>query len=234
MSYFLSYLLMFLMEDIANIIFDLSTVGSWEELVALPSFGKIVFYAVILLLVFLSGLLNLIMYRIMRPIALFIMARHAGYPYAWIAFIPYGAYFLEFVLPIREFNVLNCVKTDKRETIAWIYIGNELFGGIVSAIIKCIPLLGQVADWAYSLFFVVWKWRKIYDLLKTFGFNKSAMTWAILGTLWKPLYVVLLFFMCDKEPDYGWKRFECPIILEEGDEEEYSDEDDAFYEDSYI
>jgi len=232
MNYFLSYLLIFILDDISNIIYDLTTVGSWEELVALPSFNKIVIYATILFLGFAGALLNLVMYRIMRPIALFIMARHAGYPYSWIAFVPYGSYFLEFALPIRQFNVFNWVKTDRRETIAWIYIANEFFGGIVSAILKCIPLLGRVADWVYSLFFIAWKWRKIYDLLKTFGFNKSAMTWSILATLWKPLYVVLLFFMCDKEPDYGWGRFECPIMIDYNEEE--AEEENSYYEDSYL
>ena len=216
----MSYLLRYFLEDIVFIIGDISTVTSWEELIALPSFIRIVIYVSILLLILLSSLLNLVMYRIMRPIALFIMARHAGYRHSWIAFIPYGSYYLEFVLPIREFNVLNWVKTDRRETIAWFYIANEILGGIISFIIGNIPLLGTIADWAYSLFFLLWKWRKIFDLLKTYGFRKSAMFWSILGTLSKPLYVILLFIMCDREPDYGWGRFDFPILLEYDGEEE--------------
>lgn len=208
------YLLLLLFEDIAFILDDISSVGSWEELMALPSFGKIVVYATIIVVSVVSAIFNFIMYRIMRPIAVFIMARHAGFRHAWVAFVPYGSYYLEFVLPIREFNVLNWVKTDKRETIAWIYIANELFGGIVSVIISNFPLLGTILGWAYDLFFVAWKWRKIYDLLITFGFKNSAMTWSILATLCKPLYVILLFIMCDKEPNYGWGRFDFPVMID--------------------
>ena len=210
----MSYLLLWLLEDITYIIDDIIGVGSWEELIALPSFTKIVIYAAVLLIFLISMLFNFIMYRIMRPIAVFIMARHAGHRYAWVAFVPYGTYFLEFALPIREFNVFNWIKTEKRETIGWIYIANEVFGGIVSFIIGNFPFLGTILGWAYDLFFIMWKWRKIYDLLKTFGFKKSAMTWSILATLYKPLYVVLLFIMCDKEPDYGWGRFDCPIMID--------------------
>lgn len=206
-------LLYYLLLDIETIINDISQVTSWEELVALPSFGKIILYALILLIIFTSTAFNIIMYHIMRPIALFIMARHAGYPRAWLAFIPYGSYYLEFVLPIRDFNIFNWIKTEKRETIAWIYIANELLYPIIDSIFSILPLLGTVLSWAYLLFFKIWKWRKIYDLLHTFGFKKSAMVWSIFATLCKPLYVVLLFIMCDKEPNYGWGRFEFPIMI---------------------
>ena len=210
----MSYLLLLLVEDIVFILDDLSRVGSWEELIALPSFTKIVIYASILLVIIISTVFHFVMYRIMRPIALFIMARHAGFRHAWVAFVPYGTYYLEFVLPIREFNVLNWVKTDKRETIAWTYIANDLLNPIISSILGMIPFLSTILQWAYSLFFVLWKWRKIYDLLITFGFKKSAMTWSILATLYKPLYVVLLFIMCDKEPNYGWGRFNFPVMID--------------------
>lgn len=210
----MSYLLLLLFEDIIFILDDLSRVGSWEELVALPSFTRIVIYAAIILVCVISTLFHFVMYRIMRPIAVFIMARHAGFRHAWVAFVPYGTYYLEFVLPIREFNVLNWVKTDKRETIAWIYIGNDLLSPIISSILSMIPFLSTILDLAYSLFFVFWKWRKIYDLLITFGFKKSAMVWSILATLYKPLYVLLLFIMCDKEPNYGWGRFDFPIMID--------------------
>ena len=210
----MSYLLLLLIEDIAYILDDLSRVGSWEELIALPSFTKIVIYTSILLVIIISTVFHFVMYRIMRPVAVFIMARHAGFRHAWVAFVPYGTYYLEFVLPIREFNVFNWVKTDKRETIAWAYIGNDFLKPIISSILSMIPLLSTILQWAYSLFFEFWKWRKIYDLLITFGFQKSAMAWSILATLYKPLYVVLLFIMCDKEPNYGWGRFDFPVMID--------------------
>jgi hypothetical protein len=150
----------------------------------------------------------------MRPIALFIMARHAGFRYPWIAFVPYGSYYLEFVLPIREYNIFNWIKTDRRETIAWVYIGNDVLGWIISFVISMFPFIGKLGNLAYKLFFIVYKWRRIYDLLKTFRFNKSAMTLSIFSVICKPLYVILLFTMCDKEPDYGWGRYDFPLLLD--------------------
>lgn len=210
----MSFLFLLLLEDILFVISDLSTVNTWEELISLPSFTKIVIYGLIILIFTISLILNFVFYRIMRPIALFIIARHAGFRYPWIAFVPYGSYYLEFVLPIREYNVFNWIKTDRRETIAWVYIGNDVLGWIVSFVISMIPFLGKLGNLAYKLFFIVYKWRRIYDLLKTFRFNKSAMTLSIFSVMCKPLYVILLFTMCDKEPDYGWGRYDFPLLLD--------------------
>lgn len=210
----MSFLFLLLLEDILFVISDLSTVNTWEELISLPSFTKIVIYGLIILIFTISLILNFVFYRIMRPIALFIMARHAGFRYPWIAFVPYGSYYLEFVLPIREYNVFNWIKTDRRETIAWVYIGNDVLGWIVSFVISMIPFLGKLGNLAYKLFFIVYKWRRIYDLLKTYRFNKSAMTLSIFSVMCKPLYVILLFTMCDKEPDYGWGRYDFPLLLD--------------------
>ena len=102
----LSYFMIGIVEDIIYTFEELLYVSSWEELIALPSFGKMVLYSSIFIILILSAIFNIIFYRIMRPIAVFIMARHAGYRHAWVAFVPYGTYYLEFVLPIRDFYFL--------------------------------------------------------------------------------------------------------------------------------
>ncbi len=213
------YAIVFLSADIANIIDEMERAGSWENIVHLPEFARLVVYIVIALIVICGIVFHLTLNHIMRPIAMFILARHAGFKHPWIAFVPYGACYLEFVLPIRDFNVLNWIKTDKRETIAWSYIANDVLQPVIKSIIGFIPLIGTVLKIGYKLLIYMFKWRKIYDLLKTFGFKNSAMTWSILGVLFKPVYIVLLFIMCDREPDYGYGRFECPIMIDyEGEE----------------
>lgn len=144
--------MMGIMEDIIYTFEELLYVSSWEELIALPTFGKMVLYSSIFLILILSAIFNFIFYRIMRPIAVFIMARHAGYRHARVAFVPYGTYYLEFVLPIRDFNVLNWVKTEKSESVAWIYIANDLLFPIIDSILGIIPLFGTVVSWAYQIF----------------------------------------------------------------------------------
>lgn len=211
---FAYYSILLLIADISTIIDEIQQAGSWDAIVQLPEFTRLVTYIVIALIIVCVCAFNFTLNHIMRPIAMFILARHAGFKHPWIAFVPYGSYYLEFVLPIRDFNVLNWIKTDKRETIAWTYIANDLCKPLIKQIIGFIPLLGTVLNIAYELLIYMFKWRKIYDLLKTFGFKSSAMTWSILGVIFKPVYIVLLFIMCDKEPDYGYGRFDCPPLID--------------------
>lgn len=218
---FAYYAIVLIISDIIIIIDEVKDAGSWEAIVQLPDFSRLVFYVIILLIIICISALNFALNRIMRPIAMFILARHAGFKHAWIAFVPYGSYYLEFVLPIRDFNVLNWIKTDKRETIAWTYIANDLCKPIIARILGIVPFLGTALNIGYDLLIYMFKWRKIYDLLKTFGFKNSAMTWSILSVIFKPIYVVLLFIMCDKEPDYGYGRFECPPMIDYEGEEIY-------------
>ena len=63
------------------------------------------------------GLLFTILEYLLPAIALFKMARKAGYKYPWLAFIPIAQTYLEFVLPRREFNLFS--KPEKE--ITWVY-----------------------------------------------------------------------------------------------------------------
>lgn len=213
MSYFLSTLILnyflYLFEDIEY----LTTLNSFEDIVGTSEFYNVLTFAIILIVIFVSSVFSFFMYRIMRPIAVFIMAKHAGYCRPWIAFVPYGTHYLEYVLPIREFNIFNWIKTDHRTTIAWVYIGFDLGNPLISLIFSFIPLIGGLAKYAYKAFWLVYKWRKYYDLLKTFGFKKAVGFWAAASVLCKPLYTILLFIMCDRTPDYGFGRYDYPILL---------------------
>lgn len=211
----MTFLIVLILDNIFNTFYNVINAGSLEAIVAHPDFGKMLLYIIILLGIITVSLTNFIMYRIMRPLAVFIMARHAGFRHAWVSFVPYGTHYLEFVLSMREFNIFNWIKTDKRETMAWIYIANDFLKGIISSIIRFFPVIGTPLNYIYQGAFLVFKWRKYYDLLHTFGIKKSAMVLSILSLICKPLYVVLLFIMCDREPDYGWRRFDCPILINE-------------------
>lgn len=210
----LTYIIVFLIEDIIEVMDNLSSAGSLEAMVQHPDFDRFLIYLAIFLVWFSAATISFILYRIIRPLAVFIMGLHAGYPYAWVAFLPYGTHFVEFALPLKEFNILNWIKTDKRETIAWTYIALDFFKPIIVTIISFIPIIGRLGEIAFEGAMAMFKWRKYYDLLKTFGFKQSAMTLSILSVFCKPLYCVLLFIMCDRTPDYGWKGFENPILID--------------------
>lgn len=207
------YALIYLIGDVLETIGDVAGSSSLDDMINHPDFIKFIIYLTVILISVSSALLSFILYRVMRPIALFIIGRNAGYPRPWIVLIPYGCHFMEFALPMREFNILNWIKTDKRETIAWTYIALDFFKPIISFILSMLPLIGNLSGIIITGTFALFKWRKYYDLLRTYGFKNSAMTLSVLSLFCKPLYCVLLFLMCDKTPDFGWKGFENPIMI---------------------
>ncbi len=208
------YALIYLIGDVLETIGDVAGSSSLEEMTNHPDFTKFIIYITIFVIFVASKILSGILYNIMRPIALFIIGTHAGYPRPWIVFLPYGSHFLEFSLPLKEFNVLNWIKTDKRDTIAWIYIALDVFKPMISLILSLLPLIGNLRSIIIGGSFALFKWRKYYDLLLTYGFKDSAMTLSVLSVFCKPLYCVLLFLICDKTPDFGWKGFENPILID--------------------
>ncbi len=208
----------FVMNYLFNLMKDvdyLLTLDSLEQALNTSEFYNVLIFVIVTLTIMLCNLFSFLMYRIMRPIAVFIMAKHAGYRKPWLAFIPYGTHYLEFVLPIREFNALNIIKTEHRNTVAWIYIGCDLGAPFISLLFSFIPLIGGLAQYAYKAFWYVYKWRKYYDLLKTYEFKKAVGLWAAMFILCKPLYTIFLFIMCDRTPDYGWGRYDYPILISE-------------------
>ena len=207
------YALLYLLGDVLETIGEVAGSSSLEEMTGHPDFTKFIIYIAIFVICITSTILSFILNNIMRPIALFIIGIHAGYPRPWIVFLPYGCHFMEFALPMREYNILNWIKTDKRETIAWTYIALDFFKPIISFIMSMLPLIGNLSGIIISGAFALFKWRKYYDLLLTYGFKNSAMTLSVLSVFCKPLYCVLLFMICDKTPDFGWKGFENPIMI---------------------
>ena len=87
----------------------------------LTSSIAVIFSLVIGTLAFAAGYL-------IPAIALFVMARNAGYKYSWLAFIPIAQTYLEFTLPKRNFKIFKIVDTDKRATVAIISIIAIYFG----------------------------------------------------------------------------------------------------------
>ncbi len=60
--------------------------------------------------------------HIVSSIPYFNMARKAGFQHAWLAFIPYGQYYVIMTLSHREFNIFNKFRTNDRKKAFWAYI----------------------------------------------------------------------------------------------------------------
>lgn len=183
-------------------------------LYSLLGLGTLGFTGISALVAFIGAIVSLlttVAYYLLQSIPLFLMARKAGYKHAWMAFFPYTNDFLTFVLPAREFNIFNWIKTNKRDMMALIYLGMVVFGsgalGIIATITAGIPVIGALVAscGGFVLAFAIYmfKWRMYYDLLMTFGQKGNALWVSILSLFIPWLFMIFTIFSCKNPPEYG-------------------------------
>ena len=176
--------------------------------------GTLVFTGASVAFTVIASILSLLItvaYYLLQSIPLFIMARKAGFKHAWMAFFPYTNDFLTFMLPIREFNLFNWIKTNRRDIMALVYIGLSIAGfwamGILAGLTVGIPVIGPLLSTFGGTIVIVainlWKWRMYYDLLMTFG-QKSNALWVSIVSLFIPwLFMIFTLFSCKNPPESG-------------------------------
>lgn len=167
--------------------------------------------AVVTLIISIAAILWVVANYLLQAIPLFIMARKTGYKHAWMAFFPYTNDFLTFILPIREFNLFNLIKSNRRDIMALIYLGMNIIGGTVVSILAILtsgvviigPLISTFGGTILMAFIYAFKWRMYYDLLMTFG-QKSNAVWVASVSLFIPwLFLIFTIFSCKNPPEYG-------------------------------
>ncbi|MBQ7832166.1 MAG: hypothetical protein IJ336_01130 [Lachnospiraceae bacterium] len=84
-----------------------------------------------------------IIVHIVSSIPYFNMARKAGFHHAWLAFIPYGQYYVIMTLSHREFNIFNKFRTNDRKKAFWAYLIVAAIGVIINI---CNTFLDGIAD----------------------------------------------------------------------------------------
>ncbi|MCR4686784.1 MAG: hypothetical protein K5659_04395 [Lachnospiraceae bacterium] len=146
---------------------------------------------------------------LLPAIALFKMARKAGYKNAWFAFIPFLQTYLEFVIPRKQFNLLGIIKTYKREVIAIVYICLSIFGTTISAALQGIPVIGQFLGLCFFVLMQAFVYCKVYDIFITYGSKEKAILMALLNILipGNLIYTIGLLTIMGKDPDYGAGNF---------------------------
>ena len=147
------------------------------------------------------GLLFTILEYLLPAIALFKMARKAGYKYPWLAFIPIAQTYLEFVLPRREFNLF--FKTRKRNYMGILFLLMTYLGSTIIVMLNVVPAIGQLLDLALPIVLMAFAWRKKYDMIRTFRDKELALPISIVSIFIPAVYSVMLVLSMNKEPEYG-------------------------------
>ena len=148
-----------------------------------------------------AGVIIAILEYLLPAIALFKMARKAGYKYPWLAFIPFAQTYLEFVLPRRDFNVL--FKTKKRGLMAILTLVLTYFGTTIIVALNVVPAVGQLLDLALPIVLIAFNWRRKYDMLVTLRDKELALPISIISIIFAPIYPIVLILSMNKAPEYG-------------------------------
>ena len=153
---------------------------------------------------------------LLPAIALYRMAKKAGYRYAFFAFIPFMQTYLEYVLPKKEFRLFFIrAPFEMRYIVAIVTIILSTAGVAVDGLFDFIPVVGGVIAALAGSFLAVClvgsKWRKMYDLIRTYDTKKAALFISIFGSFVPLVYTIALLVYMNREPDFGAGNYYEPI-----------------------
>ena len=151
-------------------------------------------------------------FYVATTIPIYKMAKRAGLPNAWLAWIPIGEMYIRLKLSRREFNIFNWIVTKDRDKafIGYLWLaGGFALAIVVLMIMMIIPGLNIIAVFLYyglmmisPIIFGIFMWRVNYDILMTYGMQEHAM-WASVLNYWVPyLMIVMFYIIMNREPDY--------------------------------
>ncbi len=171
----------------------------------------IIAFLPIFIMLFIFG--SVVISGIVGAIPYYVMSKNNGYKYPWIAFVPLGAMYLRFILSDRKYNLFDKFVTPNRNLafIAYAIInGSASYVSIVVSCVAFIPIIGSVLSpftslvtYAVTIFALFFVWRASYDLLITYGMEKNAMLWSILGCIFPVVFIVVTFIIMKRKPILG-------------------------------
>lgn len=105
--------------------------------------GIMIFYIIVMLLI---GIISLASY-ILRGIGLYTIAKHRGYEYAWLAFIPFFRIYLQGKLS----GDITFKNKTMRDTGIWLAVIPLMYGVVVSVIYGVMCLCGMLAIFSMTM-----------------------------------------------------------------------------------
>lgn len=161
----------------------------------------------------------------------YLIGKEAGFDQPWVAFLPGGKNYIAFTIPHREFN-MGFFSTPNRKLMFWIWFAadavlcilgaigflyiivemesiNKYFSSLTYAILPehILPfiMMGLILYFLLVYFAVrtLFHWRKNYDLLKTYNYNKTAVIVPLLNIICPLVMMVFPIFLAGRLPEYG-------------------------------
>ncbi len=198
-------------EAIESLLVAIFGTGSVMVGIVMTFLPFIMMFLPIFIVLFIYG--SVIISGIVGAIPYYVMSKRNGYQYPWIAFVPMGAMYLRFILSDRKYNLFDKFVTPNRNLAFIAYAIINASVSYVSMIVACIvfiPIIGSIISpftgfitYAVTLFALFFVWRASYDLLITYGMEKNAMLWSILGCIFPVVFIVVTFVIMKRKPILG-------------------------------
>lgn len=188
-------------------------------------------YAAIFIVISIVVLIAFLLVYAVCSIFYYIIGKEAGFDQPWVAFIPGGKNYIAFTIPHREFN-MGIFSTPNRQLMFWIWfvadvvlcilgaIGllyvmvemeniNQFFSSLTYATLSehilLFIMMGLILYFSLVYFAVrtLFHWRKNYDLLKTYNYNKTAVIVPLLNIICPLVMMFFPIFLAGRLPEYG-------------------------------
>ncbi|MBQ2804093.1 MAG: hypothetical protein IJF07_09380 [Lachnospiraceae bacterium] len=155
-----------------------------------------------------------IAFYVLGALPVYQLAKNAGLPNAWLAWIPYGNVYILLLLAKREFNIFDWIRTYDRTKVFWYYLIIALGGmvaiSLVTTILGFIPIINilvgiisPIVKVAYIVALRIFNWRVYYDIYMTYGLEENAMLLAVLSSIFPVVMIVCMFIIKDRQPNYN-------------------------------
>lgn len=179
------------------------------------AFGVVIFMLVI---IFAIAVLFIGATVVINGIPLYRLAKNAGLPYPWLAFLPGGNHWTLIMLAKKPFDMFGGRIVLKREMAALIYIllplTTQSIYGIASAM-GIVPLLGVLAyvvaimiSLAVIAFSVIMRYYVLDDFFSTYTPNDpNKLLFIVLSMIIPLFFLIMLYVHMNDEADYSYEAY---------------------------
>lgn len=176
-------------------------------------FSIIVVLAVIAFTLVLSvGMLVLMGYPLYR------MAKRAGISNPWLAFLPFGNYWIMMLLTKRPFDMFGgaiVVERRKAAGLVTLILAAPFIINLVGGIFTAIPIIGMIVGvliWLLMMAYTVVMYILLYfineGIIETYTPNDpNKLVWLILSLIIPIVFTVWQYIHMNDEPDYTYEEY---------------------------